>query len=89
MPVVPNQGKAAYQRKYRAFRARVKAQGGQCPICKRPYEFPGSSVGYRRPWETKAGDMICTGCDTVLGIVGNDRQTLLALVQYLSGTRKP
>jgi hypothetical protein len=81
---------AAYNREYRAFRARAKAQGGQCPICKRPYEFPGSSFGYRRPCETKAGDMICTGCATVLGIVGNDRQTLLALVQYLSAVaRKP
>ena len=29
---------AAYNREYRAFRARATAQGGQCPICERPYD---------------------------------------------------
>jgi hypothetical protein len=77
--------KAAYQRKYRAFRARAKAQGNRCPICKKPYEFPGGSFDYRRPCETKAGDMICTGCATVLRIVEDDEQKLLALIEYLSG----
>ena len=40
------------------------------------------------PARQKPGDMICTGCDSVLGIVGNDMETLLALVQYISGVRR-
>jgi hypothetical protein len=75
----------AYQREYRAFRARAKAQGGQCPICKTSYAFSGRPLDYRRPCATKAGDMICYRCATVLSLVGDNRQTLLALVQYLSG----
>jgi hypothetical protein len=70
--------KAAYQRTYRAFRARAKAQGGQCPICKTSYDFSGRPLDYRRPCTTKAGDMICNRCATLLGLVGDDGQTLLA-----------
>jgi hypothetical protein len=75
--------RATYQREYRAFRAR--AQGGQCPICKTSYQFSGRPLDYHRPCATKAGDMICYRCATVLSLVGDDGQTLLALVQYLSG----
>ena len=78
----------AYRRKYRAFRARAKAQGDRCPICKTAYEFPGGPFAYRRPCETKAGDMICTRCGTVLRLVGDDEQMLLALVKYLSGSKR-
>jgi len=80
--------KVRYQHKYQAFRARAKAQGGHCPICKTAYEFSGRPLDYRRPRETKAGDMICTRCGTVLRLVGDDERMLLALVQYLSGSRR-
>ena len=80
---------AAYNREYRAFRARAKAQGGQCPICKTSYQFSGRPLNNRRPCMTTRGDMICNRCATVLGLVEDDKQKLLALVQYLSGvTRK-
>jgi hypothetical protein len=80
--------KVRYQRKYRAFRARAKAQGGRCPICNTAYEFPGGPFAYRRPRETEAGDMICTRCANVIGLVGADKRTLLAIVKYLSGSKK-
>jgi hypothetical protein len=44
-------------------------------------------LDYRRPYETKSGDMICYRRATVLGLVGGDGQTLLALIEYLRAKR--
>jgi hypothetical protein len=32
--------------------------------------------------------MICTRCANVIGLVGTDKQTLHAIVKYLSGSKK-
>jgi hypothetical protein len=81
--------RAAYQREYRAFSARAKAQGNQCPVCERPYEFNGRPLNYRGPPVTDDGDLICTRCATLLRLVGDDEKTLFALVEYLSAANSP
>lgn len=88
----------AYQRNYRLkqqygittadFKAMNAAQGGVCYICKNPEVVqPNLSVDHDHT-SGKIRKLLCTPCNTSLGLAGDDPERLRLMAQYVEEHRE-
>jgi hypothetical protein len=70
------------------FEAKVEQQGGRCAVCGSPDPVAMDHDHGCCPSETTCGqclrDVLCTNCNTGLGMVHDDIAVLMSMVAYLS-----
>jgi hypothetical protein len=68
--------------------AMLAAQQGRCAICQRhESEFKRKLSLDHCHTSGRVRGLLCSGCNTALGLMGDDTARLLAAVEYLKGAR--
>lgn len=67
------------------YAAMLKEQDGRCAICDQPAGRRRLAVDHKH--ETgKIRGLLCTGCNTALGLFGDNTAVLRAAIQYLKSS---
>ena len=70
----------------KAYESLFLEQEGKCKVCKMSIEYKSKSTHIDHNHETlEVRGLLCHGCNTAIGLLREDRGTILSLLDYLFG----
>ena len=70
----------------KAYASLFLEQEGKCKVCKNTLEYKSKSTHIDHNHETlEVRGLLCHGCNTAIGLLREDKGTILSLLDYLFG----